>query len=126
MNATNKTFKNILTGGEFKENNSLNNETSSTASDSLISNGQANTNGVSKVSSRLWKMPAVEGDSTRATNISKLNDQSENSQNEDLLNWTLQLDRAQNSLDGNDLERSNHIYSCDKCDKKFGKCIQII
>lgn len=104
--------------GEFKENNSLNNETSS-ASDSLLSNGNQifNFNAGNKISSKLWKPLLDEG----ADSSIRINDLNENSSNEDdLRNWSNQIDRSQLILDANDSDRSA-IYECDKCDKKFGK-----
>ena len=131
LSATNKSMNNILIGGsEFKENNlnnSLNNNNDSSASDSLIAsngsqfnNSNANSNGNSnnKISSKLWKPLSDETSTGRSTNNSnRINDQNENSnETEDR-----SLDRSQTVLDLNESSRSSQFYSCDKCDKTFGK-----
>lgn len=83
-----------------------------------MSNGSLqafNTNGGNKISSKLWK-PLVEDSTGRSSGGSsnRISDLNENS-NE-------MLDRSLPMLDANDSDRtSNQFYSCDKCDKTFGK-----
>ena len=114
-----KRLKKINKDDHFKENNSQNNETSS-ASDSPanVSNGSLavfNANGGNKISSKLWK-PLMEDSTGRSSGGSsnRITDLNENS-NE-------MMDPSQTMLDANDPDRtSSQFYSCDKCDKTFGK-----